>query len=205
MLYRGLEARLKSAGADTVLLVCEKASPSGVAIAKQLGATYEHGELLMRLNELALSSLAPGRRARLIPVTEELLSKSAAVFSTIFGSSFIESKTFGEAILSDKRQEQFIAISKEGVIGGMAMATGKDGVVLHSMGVLPEFRRRGYGSDILFSSLNVLKKRGIKHISLEVNSENAAAIALYKKAGFIEQSRAEYWRLPGRRAKTNIN
>ncbi|GAB1433451.1 GNAT family N-acetyltransferase [Spirochaetota bacterium] len=202
LLYRGLEARLRSAGAESVLLVCEKASPSGVTIASRLGAVYEHGELLMRLNKSALDKLEASKRVpngvRLVPVTESMLGKSAAVFSAIFESNFSESKTFGEAIFYDKNQEQFLVMSKEGLVGYMAIASGSDGVALHSMGVLPEFRRQGFGKEILNISLSVLKKRNVNKISLEVNAENMPAIALYQKAGFEEQSRAEYWKLGSR-------
>jgi len=57
---------------------------------------------------------------------------------------------------------------------------------IEGMGVLPQFRRRGYGSAIVSE---ILKRAYIKqHVSSElvVRSSNRSAIGLYEKCGFTE-------------------
>jgi ribosomal-protein-alanine N-acetyltransferase len=48
----------------------------------------------------------------------------------------------------------------------------------------PGFRKRGYGSELLGSTLSILKKRDVKHVFLEVRERNLPAIHLYLKSGF---------------------
>ena len=56
------------------------------------------------------------------------------------------------------------------------------------MVILKEFRREGIGSVLVESGLEWSKKRGIEKIILSCFSTNSAAIALYKKFGFNEES-----------------
>ena len=48
--------------------------------------------------------------------------------------------------------------------------------------------RRGIGAALLKESLAILKQKGVKIVTLEVNVNNSAAAALYKKFGFAQTS-----------------
>lgn len=58
---------------------------------------------------------------------------------------------------------------------------------IEGMGVLPEFRRRGYGCALVSEILNRAYIKGHTSSELVVLSSNAAAITLYKKCGFKER------------------
>ena len=45
-------------------------------------------------------------------------------------------------------------------------------------------QRKGVGAELLTQSLQILKRRGVNEITLEVSERNAAAAALYAKHGF---------------------
>ena len=54
-----------------------------------------------------------------------------------------------------------------------------------SIAVLPEYRRRGIGSDLLRGAMDALKNvYGCKEVYLEVRVSNTPAISLYNKFGF---------------------
>ena len=60
---------------------------------------------------------------------------------------------------------------------------------IDGMGVLPEYRRKGYGQAIVFEILNRAYIKGHTSSELVVLSDNEAAINLYKKCGFSERYR----------------
>lgn len=57
---------------------------------------------------------------------------------------------------------------------------------LYRIGVLPEFRGRGFGKIILDDFLCSCRRKSAEKVFLEVRSRNAPAIALYKHAGFVQ-------------------
>ena len=61
----------------------------------------------------------------------------------------------------------------------------------------PRFRNAGIGRDLLGAVLARATAASAEHMTLEVASENEAAIALYRAAGFVEIGRrAGYYRAP---------
>ncbi len=75
-------------------------------------------------------------------------------------------------------------------IGGFALAqAAADEAEILSIGVIPGWQRQGVGSKLLQGVKRAAIKSGAKRLYLEVAQSNAAAIALYKKAGFDETGR----------------
>ncbi|HLJ72199.1 MAG TPA: GNAT family protein [Roseiarcus sp.] len=55
------------------------------------------------------------------------------------------------------------------------------------MGILPAFRGRGLGRRLLTATLTQASRAGFVRIELDVRADNARAIALYEKAGFVRE------------------
>jgi len=55
---------------------------------------------------------------------------------------------------------------------------------LHMLGVVPECRRQGIGKALVETALHWLKQKKIRLVELTVDSENHAALALYRSIGF---------------------
>ena len=55
--------------------------------------------------------------------------------------------------------------------------------------VAPDARRHGYGQTLLRGLIDMAPRRGHRHVSLNVDHANAAAIALYAKLGFTDAHR----------------
>jgi ribosomal protein S18 acetylase RimI-like enzyme len=64
------------------------------------------------------------------------------------------------------------------------------------MGVHPDFRRRGVGEAILRWTLAWFREQGMRRARLIVRADNAAAIALYRKLGFVPGRRGLVYRRP---------
>jgi [ribosomal protein S18]-alanine N-acetyltransferase len=67
-----------------------------------------------------------------------------------------------------------------------------------SLGVLPERRRRGIGGALLQAALDEARQRDLTSAVLEVAADNAAAQAVYTRAGFVRVGyRARYYKRRG--------
>jgi ribosomal protein S18 acetylase RimI-like enzyme len=57
------------------------------------------------------------------------------------------------------------------------------------MAVTREWRGRGVGSALMVAAIEWAREQGLHKLSLSVWPHNAAAIALYRKHGFVEEGR----------------
>jgi len=73
--------------------------------------------------------------------------------------------------------------------GFIVWRTVADEAEIITIGVRPNARGAGIAMAMLTLLENAVKKAGVKKIFLEVSAENAPAIALYKKCGFIQNGR----------------
>jgi len=85
-----------------------------------------------------------------------------------------------------------------GALLGFVMIRGAGGEAeIITLGVDPGRRRRGLGRALLAAGLNEAAARGSARLFLEVAADNAAALALYRAAGFSEIGRrADYYHRP---------
>jgi ribosomal-protein-alanine N-acetyltransferase len=85
-----------------------------------------------------------------------------------------------------------------GALLGFIMIRGAgDEAEIITLGVDPGRRRRGLGRTLLAAGLNEAAARGSVRLFLEVAADNAAALALYRAAGFAEIGRRpDYYHRP---------
>ena len=88
---------------------------------------------------------------------------------------------------------QFIALVDGTVVGWCdVMPKEKEGfkhVGVLGMGVLPDYRRCGIGTQLLQETVAAARQFGLERIELEVFASNYAAVALYLRRGFAEEGR----------------
>ena len=79
----------------------------------------------------------------------------------------------------------------EGTIAGFAIGYLARGGVAHvvTLDVHPSFRRRGLGKVLLEGLLSHFSRAGMREARLEVSTENAVAIAFYRKLRFRRRRR----------------
>jgi ribosomal-protein-alanine N-acetyltransferase len=60
---------------------------------------------------------------------------------------------------------------------------------IYNIAIAPEFRKQGIGEALLLHMIDKSRETGCRVMTLEVRSGNEAAMALYRKLGFIEVGR----------------
>ncbi|MBM4452102.1 MAG: GNAT family N-acetyltransferase, partial [Chloroflexi bacterium] len=62
--------------------------------------------------------------------------------------------------------------------------TGKSRGRIYMLGVHPEHRGRGLGRKLLLAGMRQLKGKGLEVVEITVDSQNVAAVGLYRSLGF---------------------
>ncbi|MBU1050345.1 GNAT family N-acetyltransferase [Candidatus Bipolaricaulota bacterium] len=95
---------------------------------------------------------------------------------------------------------------EDGKIGGVVIAQRRGSShtwTVGTVGVLPEFRRRGLARKLLTRTLDDIRQRGGTHINLSVIDQNVPAYSLYRSLGFEHySSETEYDLIPQGRVAT---
>lgn len=96
------------------------------------------------------------------------------------------------------RREYVIAEGAAGeILGYGGVDHGGEVADVMTIAVAPVGRRRGLGSTLLDALLGMARSRREPHVILEVRADNAPAIALYEKAGFVTISVRRRYYQPG--------
>jgi ribosomal protein S18 acetylase RimI-like enzyme len=96
----------------------------------------------------------------------------------------------------------YVALHGDDVVGWCDLRPKKALTQRHSavlgMGLLADWRGRGLGSRLLASTLAAATQRGLARAELFVRSDNAPAIALYRRYGFaVEGTCRDFMRVDG--------
>jgi ribosomal protein S18 acetylase RimI-like enzyme len=97
----------------------------------------------------------------------------------------------------DQRAAQFargsassvVAVAGSQLIGMLHVQVSPHGFGEIGMLVDRDWRGRGVGSALIQAAIGLAREQGLHKLSLEVFAHNTAAIALYRKCGFVEEGR----------------
>jgi GNAT superfamily N-acetyltransferase len=92
-------------------------------------------------------------------------------------SGFLGEATWLIEHRQSRRQAQYC-----GTIQGVADRDGMGSI--QNVGVIPEHRGLGLGTNLVVCALEGFRKSGVKRVRLEVTAENTGAIRLYQRLGF---------------------
>ncbi|MFC5046988.1 GNAT family N-acetyltransferase [Aquimarina hainanensis] len=112
--------------------------------------------------------------------TEEEASQWAIAFESSFGYQIMTEIVYKT---SDKIAYYVVKENKR-VVGTVLLHNTEDVMGIHSLGILPEERKKGYADQIMKKSLNIAQDQGCKHAVLQASSMGRS---LYLRLGFKEQ------------------
>lgn len=190
-LYNEARAECQRRGFSKILLIVEAASPAGQAFAHSLGASDDHSEYAMVLEEPRMPA----------PLEERLHFRSASpddlpllahITARVFGLPENEVSWYSAARLEQTDHGFYVGELDGEVIGKIDVSFSAHGGLIYGFGVLPEYQGRGYGRQILARTIQEMLARGKPDITLEVSVTNRNALSLYQSCGFKETSSYDY-------------
>ena len=213
LLYALVVAECKRRDSKEVLLLCDRDSVSGQTFLRKTKAAYLYSEYEMYLND----PFPDIREEQLCGIVLrkatnadacEVARQNAIYFSGEWARENTADATDGQNIpdvpllLPEDEEKRGMVIyfaERQGEVVGKVHAetTVADVGGIYGLGVLPAFRKNGYGRAILLSAIQALQKVHVHAIMLQVAANNVTALNLYESCGFRRTSTMDYFQLEG--------
>lgn len=184
-------AELISRGHKIALLLSDHDSASGIGFIKDMGAEYSFSEYKMNLENRTDRPKNIGISLR--RATKGDFLQKAIMDSSFFGDEPDEENAPFQEIEEGENEVTYMAEKDNHIIGKIRLDNNSGIIGIYGFGVLPEYRGKGYGREILNLALDKAGAVNPDCIYLEVACENKNALNLYKSCGFIEKSVMDYY------------
>ena len=119
----------------------------------------------------------------------DIVARERRYIGFLQGPPLESTRSWVRQMLSGDGVQRFAISGEEDVVGWCDIARNRMDGFRHAarmgMGVLPDYRGAGLGRRLLVETLDAARALGIERVELEVFASNAAAIALYRKIGFV--------------------
>ncbi|MBX3243858.1 MAG: ribosomal protein S18-alanine N-acetyltransferase [Acidobacteria bacterium] len=128
---------------------------------------------------------------------EPLTSKSVRELVRLNARCFLNGENYTKAtftyLLNDPETVSYQMLTEAGAMVGFIFAIRNTNGTAHltTIGIAPEHRRRGLGSELLKHLEGRLVEKGLSIVALEVRVSNTTAQALYQMAGYACVQRLE--------------
>lgn len=131
----------------------------------------------------------------IIPMSSEHVAQVAALERQSFSAPWSEDAIKGE--LTNALSFWLVAIENDTVLGYVGSQTVLGEADMMNIAVLPEYRRRSIGKQLVCELIRSLQEKQVYCLSLEVRVSNQPAIALYRQLGFAQVGiRPRYYSAP---------
>ncbi|HLZ56162.1 MAG TPA: GNAT family N-acetyltransferase [Ktedonosporobacter sp.] len=184
-------------GVQRLVLICEHSSRSGKAFVEAIKANYdtsEHEMILEHFRERA----AFDDRLVLRPADDSDVEGLVTIVQSD-GLSEEEARRWVKRVLSEPISQTYIAtFGVEGVscgepIGTLRVDNWDELAGIYGFVVLPAYRGRGYGRQMLEEVIRSIRATSQKTIMLDVDTNNINAIGLYRSCGFAIKTTYDYY------------
>jgi len=140
------------------------------------------------------------QEVHVVPISEEYIESFHGCLDSVASErrylGFVKApplQSTREFVLSNisKKIPQYVAVEGTRVVGWCDIVPNKGEGFAHSgslgMGVLNDYRGRGYGTRLMNEAILAAKGSGIERVELMVYESNVPAIRLYEKRGFVHE------------------
>jgi ribosomal protein S18 acetylase RimI-like enzyme len=189
-------AESRQRGSARLLLICEDASPSGRGFVATAGAVYRFSEYRLELDRAAWDQRPPvPKKLTLQPAGQPDLETLVHILAASFDDPEEEVRARIARNLAYPSEHYYLAQVDDTPIGSIRASIEGHDASLYGFGVLPAYRGRGLGREILSRTVELLLAAHHGCIGLEVETDNRHALGLYLSCGFREVTTYGYYHL----------
>jgi ribosomal protein S18 acetylase RimI-like enzyme len=197
LLFQAAKDVCHSRAVKHLVLTCERASSSGQAFVKSVGATYDFSE-----HEMVLTDFCPHLQF------DDRLSVRVADVEDVNALTIVQAAAFNDPEAVVRRhittfmakpscRYYFVTFGEKSVrckepVGSLRLELA-DEIGIYAFGIHPAYRGRGYGRQMLEEVIYQIRADqdiSQRAIMLDVETDNVHALSLYRSCGF--QIRATY-------------
>ena len=190
LLFQKATNELKKHGIFQILFVHEPQSKDASAVLNHFGAGYSFSEYLLAYDRSV--SLKCESNLRLERSSPELIPEIADLDTKVFHNQHEESVSMVTKSMESPEIQCYSAFLGDNLIGLCNVNLEGGDISIFGVGISPEYQGKGYGREMLNLLLDTLIHSQNGEITLEVDSENAAAYHLYITSGFRIKTQFDY-------------
>jgi ribosomal protein S18 acetylase RimI-like enzyme len=193
-LLAGIREQARQRYKPSLLLICEAASASGQAFAAAQGGSHAFSEHRMTLHTLP-TTFTPDPHIQLQPASLDDLETLTQIIAASFGDpEEMARQNITQGITA--YHDQFYLARQDGTpAGALKIIAEPPRAGIYAFGVLPSLQGRGIGRQMLFQVCQRLFADGYQAITLEVETDNAPALHVYRACGFQTSTTYQYYRV----------
>lgn len=192
-LFEAAKHDAKENGCEAFTFVIDRKSKDGKAVIDHIGAVYQFSEynlvlkkaeLFLKPNEVSLREATDADRPLIITTLSEAFGDPVDVTENIY-----------QQIDTPDRVTYIGEVDGRPIGVIRALLSGEDAGSIHAFGVKAAEQGKGYGTKMLKQMVQQLFRMGRTKLELDVETENKAALEIYKRAGFAENGGYEFYLL----------
>lgn len=189
-------AEWKRRNLGSMLLLCDRESNAGQKFIGSTGAQYKHSEYEMYLMKDNLASIP----RQFYGITLRKSTHADAFEIGRQNAIYFNDESVDEDMILPEEEEKrgmtiYLAEKDQHTIGKVHLQFTSSMGAIFGLGVLPEYRGKGFGRAILIMSIEKLQEMNANEIMLQVAADNANALNLYTSCGFSETSTMDYYEI----------
>jgi ribosomal protein S18 acetylase RimI-like enzyme len=192
VLYNAAVEQAKVQNCSELLLVSYRDSSSGAAALRKLCLPYKVSEYCMKAKIEDIPN-QPASDVMLIAVTSQHVQELSNMLNVSFPETGWGSPTELLEELSEPSKRYYLAQTAGTTIGHIGVTIGDNETYIRGVGILPEWRRRGFGRKMLAETLRRHIGAGATQLELDVATENEGALNIYTACGFRQSNVYDYY------------
>jgi ribosomal protein S18 acetylase RimI-like enzyme len=191
-LFQAAEDECRRRGIPQLLLIVGHSYRAGQAFAKARDIHYHHSEYKMFLKDPKASAKFTNY-LQFRPARSEDLAVMTHITAVSFDLPEDEINWYSEKSLEDPARRFYIGLLDDVYVGKIEVSLTEQEASIYGFGILPAYRGRGYGREMLARTVQEILATGQSRIVLEVATENKRALSLYQSCGFREMASYDYY------------
>jgi ribosomal protein S18 acetylase RimI-like enzyme len=193
-LLKAAQATCRQHNTGALMLACDRRSDAATAFFRAIGATHTFSEHLMKL-ESPVALVPPDGRLDFHRARPE---DAAAIAAIIAEDSGMDENLFRPVVaggIETGARQYYIANAGDEAIGTINIDVIDGAPYIYGFVIKPDQRGRGYGKQMLFSTIADIIAERPQPIFLEVETDNTRALTLYQAFGFTIVRTYDYYRV----------
>lgn len=183
---RAVERECQMSGICRLLVVVPHESTAGAALAAAMGARHAYSECTMDLDPARVLPLERVRDPVELRMSgEDDVPVMAAIVAAAFAEPVQEEEETLARLMRDPERVTYLATQDGRPVGVIQSAMDDGRAFIVHFAVRPDMQGRGIGRQMLLAIVHGLLNSGRTRITIEVETENAGALALYQRCGFV--------------------
>ncbi|MBN2260069.1 MAG: GNAT family N-acetyltransferase [Clostridiales bacterium] len=199
-LYFLVRDELKRRKVKRILLLCDRKSIAGQAFMAWTNALYLFSEYEMHLDKMKFMEMEKQNQEITLRKASNADAKEVDRQDKIYFNRGNEDEISTENMMMPEEEEKrgmtiYLAEKGNEIVGKVHIQflSGIGGI--YGLGIVPEYRGKGYGRAVIMGAINILIGMQADEIMLQVEARNEKALNLYKSCGFIETSTMDYFQI----------